>query len=90
MLLKGLVRVATIFYVMGSSLNRAFEAHEMMTVTLFDEDGRPKSQRINLRQPLSLYFKQAANENSTCAFYDIAQLKWSQDGCFLSQGNKKP
>ena len=92
----GLARVAVISYNLeGSSLNSAFNAQEMFTVSLFDASGVPQEQ-VGLKHPVELKFAKLQQHeigllNYTCAFYDMELLLWSSQGCSLdNQARGRP
>ena len=73
-----------------SSLNMPFSAREMVTVSVFDENGRARKNQLQLHQPIVLKFIDATanvTNHTICAFYDMSpwlqKLMWSSQGCWL-------
>ena len=85
----GLAKIAIITYQPTSFISRAFEAQEMVTVSLFSHVGK-KMDQVYLKHPIVIAFNelQQSMNDSICAFYNMEMLKWTMGGCYLDQEKK--
>ncbi|CAE8679810.1 unnamed protein product, partial [Polarella glacialis] len=65
---------------LASSPPRPKMASKPLSITLFDDEGKPLPKGMKLKEPILLTLQRNASAGATCAFWDVEAGAWSVEG----------